>query len=304
MSESVNLNSVPLVYNPNLIKYPENNRLLFSGESKRLDQFIQQFLELKHKGVITTDQLDLSLGTSEVSSAENRIIFPLHMSNPFIQKEPALMLGIDRSATWFKVLSKLGMGQKLLDFFEPPSHKRFAPAVLLHEDLHVRLEKEALGFHIPTQYNEKAGEVKTIVAHKKDTQKRIQIASQKYKTVMSELSKKGFTEEDIRKLNTLYHFFRPEEFFTTSMEAIVQLKCREEITPPIAKELGFANVKDAKALLQGKLAHYTEAEAKLTNALKEECSKVSPAFKEMMSKIDTHWDDVAPLLLKHFNKVI
>jgi hypothetical protein len=196
------------------------------------------------------------------------------------------------------------MGQKLLDCFEPPSHKRFAPAVLLHEDLHVRLEKEALGFHIPTQFHEKAGEVKTIVAHKKDTQRRIQIASQKYKTVMSELSKKGFTENDIRKLNTLYHFFQPEEFFTTSMEAIVQLKCREEVSPSIAKELGFSTIEEAKTFLHDKLAHYTKEEKSLTNALKEECSKVSPAFKDMMSKIDTHWDDVAPLLLKHFKKVI
>ena len=84
----------------------------------------------------------------------------------------------------------------------------------------------------------------------------------------------------------------------------MQLKCREEITPEIAKNLGFSTVEEAKVFLHDKLAHYTKEETALTNALKEACSNVSPAFKDMMSKIDTHWDDVAPLLLKHFTNAI
>jgi hypothetical protein len=302
MSES--LNSVPLVYNPDLIKYPEKNRLLLSHQSKRLDQFIQQFLAFKNMGIITADHLDLSINAS-VSQSGDRIIFPLQASNYFIQKKPAIMACVNRSACWFKALSKLGMGQKILAFFDHPSNKRFSPAVLFHEELHKRLEEEALGTNVPHDFREKNGVSYEII--KKENREagkvRIKEASRKYKAVMKALLTQGFTEDDVRKLNTLYCLFNPEEFFTTSMEAILQLKCRELEIRSTLSEAEREKAEKVKAFLENKLSDYTEQEIKLTNALKEECSKVSPAFKDMMSKIDTNWKEVFPLLLGYFKKV-
>jgi hypothetical protein len=299
MSESVNLNSVPLVYNPNLIKYPENNRLLFSGESKRLDQFIQQFLVLKNLGVFNTDHLDLSIN-APISQSGNRIILPLHHSNAVIQKQAPIMACVDRSSWWFKALSKIGMGAKTLDLFEPPSHKRFTPALLFHEELHQRLEKEALGTHVPHEFREENGFYYEIV--KKENieagKVRIKEAKRKYNSVMKALSRHGFSEDDVRKLNTLYFLFNPEEFFTTSMEAILHLKCRDLKPKSSLSESDNTKVAFFQNILNQKLVPFTDNERKLTNLLEKECSEASPAFNDMMSKVNMHWTKVAPFLLK------
>jgi hypothetical protein len=316
MSESVT--PFPLVYNPDLINYPKSKIELSPEQGKTLQQVVDQFLTFKKLGVIGADQLDLSdNGGLRVIQNGNNLVFPSHPLNSCLKQDKGLQYKpsmksaeIDfenlpsNTKSWGKLLYKLI--EKLQNFNNPPTNKRFGVTVLLHEDLHRRLELEGFDNTLPFDLKEEYGLSFPAVSpeYLERVKQRMTKANVKRKVVMRELSTKGFTKDQVRKLITRYFSGNAEEFFTTSMEAIVQLKCRQEITPPIAKELGFPTIEEAKAFLHEKLAHYTEVEAKLTNALKEECSKVSPAFKDMMSKIDTHWDDVAPLLLKHFKKVI
>ncbi len=272
-------------------------------------------------GVIGADQLDLSdNGGLRVLQNGNNLVFPSHPLNSLLKEDKGLQykpsMKSAKSAeidfenlpanTKFRDKLMCKLLETIQKFNDPPTNKRFGVAVLLHEDLHRRLELEGFDNTLPFELKEEYGLSFPAVSpeYLERVKQRMTKANVKRKVVMRELSTKGFTKDQVRKLITRYFSGNAEEFFTTSMEAIVQLKCRQEITPPIAKELGFSTIEEAKAFLHDKLAHYTKEEKSLTNALKEECSKVSPAFKDMMSKIDTHWDDVAPLLLKHFNKVI
>ncbi len=307
----------PLVYNPEKINYPKSEIELSPEQGKTLQQVVDQFLAFNKMGVVGADQLDLSVHDGfKVLQNGNTLVFPSVPFNNVLEKESLQYKpSMKSSNTDFAKISddtnflcKLAhnLVEKWQNFNDPPANKRFAPAFLLHEDLHRLLELEGFSNTIPFEIKEDFGLrfpnfSKEYIQRAKE---RMAKSEKKRKVVMSELSKKGFTKDQVRKLITRYFTGNAEEFFTTSLEAIVQLKCRDEITPPIAKELGFSTIEEAKAFLHEKLDHYTEAEAKLTNALKEACSNVSPAFKDMMSKIDTHWDDVAPLLLKHFNKVI
>jgi hypothetical protein len=312
MSKSVT--SFPLVYNPEKIKYPTSKMELSPEQGKTLQQVVEQFCTFQQLGVIGADQLDLCAnGVYNPVQNGNNIVFPSDPQNSFLsgkkglQYKPAMKSAeIDfenlpaNTNFWGKLQYKII--KKLQNFNNPPANKRNGFSVVLHEDLHRALEIEGFSKTLPFDYKEVHGFPLPDIslAYKKRTNERITKANIKRKAVMTELLKQGFTKGDVRNLITRYFTHNQEEFFTTSMEAIVQLKCREDITPSIAKHLGFLTVEEAKGFLHKKLNHYTEAEMKLTTALKEECSKVSPAFKNMMSKIDTHWEEVAPLLLKHF----
>ncbi len=307
----------PLVYNPDLINYPKSEIELSPEQGKTLQQVVDQFLTFKEVGVIGADQLDLNdNGDLRVIQNGNNLVFPSHPLNSFLQKGKGLMHKPSMNSaeidfenlpanTKFGVRLLYKLIEKLQNFNTHPANKRNGFSFLLHEELHRRLELEGFSKTVAFDYTDAYGIAipQPSKAYIQQAKARMAKSGEKRKMVMKELAKKGITKDDVRKLITRYFVRNPEEFFTTSLEAIVQLKCRDQITPAIANELGFSTIEEAKAFLHDKLAHYTKEETALTNALKEACSNVSPAFKEMMSKIDTHWDDVAPLLLKHFKDI-
>jgi hypothetical protein len=186
--------------------------------------------------------------------------------------------------------------------FSPKANKRLAPAFFLHEELHSRLEKHYFGDW--KTFNLKSEDFESAIAfqqriHDRTTNSKIHTEIQ---TILTSLKKKRFSANDVRKLITNYHKQCPEEFFTTALEAILHLKAKTELTPEIAKTLGFRTVQEAQSFVDSKLAKFSSRERKLTEQLKTLCSEHNPVFKKYLGEIEDNWDKVAPVLWKPFQK--